>query len=186
MESRHVYWGNFVCRFASASLFKVHSWMNLFIFKHDLSNMSYAFCMLLLVSANITLAVKRVTNGMEGSDSAQDDETSEDGETLESEHLLLNGSTEDEETAVHLQNFMDSLTTRLLERTRSSRAAASLEHSAHGKHEEKEVKVSKGGDSFGLITQSGDPVASLAKQSLLQEMSEPTQEHLSDQKSVEC
>lgn len=148
--------------------------------------MSYAFCILLLVSANITLAVKRVTNGMEGSDSAQDDETSEDGETLESEHLLLNGSTEDEETAVHLQNFMDSLTTRLLERTRSSRAAASLEHSAHSKHEEKEVKVSKGGDSFGLITQSGDPVASSAKQSLLQEMSEPTQEHLSDQKSVEC
>lgn len=108
----------------------------------------------------------------------------DEDDSQQSEHSHLLQTDEDQETEMKLRNFMDSVTSKILERSHSSSVGASCEQSVQGKHEDRSIRVAMGGNSPASV--SGSMTASPSKQPLLREMSEPAQERGLDEKSIEC
>ena len=107
-------------------------------------------------------------------------------EVQESENTRLLADTEDEETARQLQNFMESVTTKILERNQSGQETLLLDASASPKAENRDARVSVGTESYGSVNQTELVSPPTSKQPLLQEMSEPSQDIGTGDKSVEC
>ena len=111
----------------------------------------------------------------------------EDSETPDSEHSHLLGETsEDRETARQLQSFMETVTSKILEQSRGGRGTLPPEPGASPKTEDRDVRVSQGKESQGPVSQTELVTSATSAQPLLQEMSEPSQDLGTGNKSVEC
>lgn len=117
---------------------------------------------------------------------SNEDEDEHEDQRLEKSCLLGDPAPDDDhETAHKLQTFIESVTSKLLERNHNSRTASSTSVSGSGDSvtsELRDIRVSSGTSS----PSTGIRLASPTKQPLLQEMSAPIQEHTSDEKSVAC
>ena len=108
----------------------------------------------------------------------------EEGEVSEKSHLLADA--EDEETARQLQNFMESVTTKILERNHNGLETLPADSGTSPEAEDRDIRVAMGTESYGSTSQTERASSPSSKQPLLQEMSEPSQDIGSGDKSVEC
>ncbi|XP_076460985.1 coiled-coil domain-containing protein 149-like [Babylonia areolata] len=119
--------------------------------------------------------------GMQQED--DDDEEADDDESGAEQRCLL-GEAEDKDTARQLKNFMESVTAKILEQNHHTRGGPlPLGERDPSPRVERRDPMVVGTEA---VTQLELTPSQACKEPLLQEMSEPVQEHDVEQKSVEC